>query len=243
MKRRLVVIVVAAGAVLALAGGATAVALRGSDETASTSSTAVSPDPAQSAAAVSSGDTAAEPAAEAPADVAATEDASAPTELEAPATTAPSSAAVPIDPNEPLSGPATRDDQAPVDLSALVPVAVEQPVDFGNGILAAVSKVESVTVEAAQPGETAGPAVAVHVTIENRTESALNLDGVAVNVSDLDGTPLVPHYTSEVAALAGSLEPGGSRSGIYLFRTDVGINDLTIDVHHDSAANFVVVET
>jgi len=160
-----------------------------------------------------------------------------------PAPQAPTSPAAAVDPNQPVSDPATRAEQEPVDVSPLAPVAVAHPADFGNGIVASVAAVEGVDVEATRPGETAGPAAAVRVTVENSSGVPVNLDGLVVNASDESGTPLVPNFTSHAHPLSGVLAPGQSREGTYVFRTDGGLDGLTIDIHHDTTANFVVITT
>lgn len=145
------------------------------------------------------------------------------------------------DSQESLSPPATALPVEPVDTKSLEPVALFEPADFGNGLVAAVTAVMEVDVEAARPGETAGPAAAVHLEIRNESDIALDLDGVAVNATDGRGLPLVPNFMSPALPVSGVLEPGESRSGIYVFRTDRDIDDLTIQVHHNTTPNFVVI--
>lgn len=148
-----------------------------------------------------------------------------------------------VDPYEPLSPPATLAPAAPVDIDPLQPVSVDKPADFGNGLVAVVTEIEAVEVEAAQLGETAGPAAAVHLEVRNESEGSLDLDGLAVNAEEgPEGIPLVPNFMPPAVALSGVLEPGDSAVGIYVFRLDGDLDAITIQVHHNTTPNFVVIQ-
>lgn len=146
------------------------------------------------------------------------------------------------DPHEPLSPPATAAPAEPVDIDPLEPVTVAEPADFGNGLVAVVTEVEAVDVEAARLGETAGPAAAVHLEVRNESDVSLDLDGLAVNAEGPQGIPLVPNFMPPTEALSGVLEPGDSAAGIYVFRLDGDIDAVTVQVHHNTTPNFVVIQ-
>jgi hypothetical protein len=160
-----------------------------------------------------------------------------------PASQAPSAKPSAVDPTEPLSQPATAKAGAPVDTEPLAPVSLDERVDFGNGLVAVVTSVERVDVEARQPGETAGPAAAVRLKLRNTSEEPVDLAALAVNAEDVDGVPLIPNFTEPTEALSGILDPGASRIGRYVFRHDGDIDDLTIHVHHDTTPHFIVIRT
>lgn len=147
-----------------------------------------------------------------------------------------------IDPDKPLTSPATAEPTASVDAEPLAPASVEQPRDMGNGVTVVVTQVTRAEATARQPGETAGPAAAVSVEVRNETQSPISLDAIVVNAEDAEGNPLVPNFTSS-EPVAGELAPGKSKRGTYVFRVDRDIQDITIHVHHDSTSNYVVVQT
>lgn len=147
-----------------------------------------------------------------------------------------------IDPDKPLSSPATAEPTASVDAKPLAPASVRQPRDMGNGVTVVVTRVTRTQATARQPGETAGPAAAVRVEVRNRTRSPINLDAIVVNAEDAKGSPLVPNFTSS-DPLGGTLAPGKSRQGTYVFRVARQVQDITIHVHHDSTSSYVVVRT
>lgn len=154
----------------------------------------------------------------------------------------PSETSRPIDPDEPLTSPATVEPTASLDSKPLTPASVKQPRDLGNGVIVVVTRVTRTEATARQPGETAGPAAAVRVEVRNRTRAAIRLDAIVVNAEDAKGSPLIPNFTSS-QPLAGALAPGKSKQGTYVFRVARDIQDITIHVHHDSTSSYVVVRT
>ena len=146
------------------------------------------------------------------------------------------------DPDQPLTSPATAEPTASVDSKPLAPASVKQPRDLGNGVIVVVTRVTRTEATARQPGETAGPAAAVRVEVRNRTRALVKLDAIAVNAEDATGSPLVPNFTSS-QPLSGSLAPGKSKQGTYVFRVARDVQDITIHVHHDSTSSYVVVRT
>ncbi|WP_131106018.1 hypothetical protein [Ornithinimicrobium sufpigmenti] len=129
-----------------------------------------------------------------------------------------------------------------MDTEPLEPVSVDEPADFGNGLVAVVTEIQAVEVEAARLGETAGPAAAVHLDVHNESDAALDLAGLAVNASDKEGIPLVPNFMPPAEALSGVLEPGDSAAGVYVFRLAGDIDAVTVQVHHNTTPNFVVIQ-
>lgn len=147
-----------------------------------------------------------------------------------------------IDPDKPLSAPATRKPSEPVDVKPLDDqVEVGESADFGSGLVATVTNVRSIRAEARQPGETAGPAVAVRVKLHNGTDEPVNLAGLAVNATDSRSSPLVPNFTGPTREFSGILEPDATTYGVYVFRLNGRSTGLSVQLHHDSVPQFIVV--
>lgn len=160
------------------------------------------------------------------------------------AATSGSTTTVVINPNEPVTPPATASADAPsVDVTTLAPVAVNEPGAFGDGLVATVVEAEQVNVAAQGPGDTAGPAVAIHLELRNDGATAVDLGGLAVNASDSDGNPAAPNFAPPTVELSGSLAPGEARTGVYVFRVDDRATALSVDVHHNTSSKIVIINT
>ena len=133
-------------------------------------------------------------------------------------------------------------DDPTVDVQPLPAVSVGEPSDFGDGLIATVTRVENADLEATGPGEIAGPGVIVHLEIRNDTSGPVDLGLLAVNAS-YGGTPAVPRLFVSVDPLAGPLGPGERRSGTYAFQVPADQrSSVVIDVHHAEELRFVLVE-
>jgi hypothetical protein len=144
---------------------------------------------------------------------------------------------------EPQGPPLTAPPGEPVDVEPLPPVGVGDRSDFGNGLVATVVEVESVEAGIGAPGDTAGPAVAIHLELRNEADQAVDLGGIAVNATDAEGTPASPNRGAPAEQLTGLLAPGATSTGVYVFRVDGSPDGLVIDVHHNASPNIVLVET
>ncbi|WP_111767664.1 hypothetical protein [Nakamurella deserti] len=97
------------------------------------------------------------------------------------------------------------------------PVAVTDTADYGNGVTASLTKTEKLTTTAELPGEIAGPGVALTVRLVNDSDAPIDLGVVVVDLQDAAGTPAIPMTTSPAAPMTGSLAPGASADGTYVF--------------------------
>ncbi len=95
--------------------------------------------------------------------------------------------------------------------------AVGETVAFETGISVVIDSVTATTVEAKTPGEVSGTAVVVDVTAKNGSSQAQNLDSAVVMLSAQDGEPGIGTTAGDPKPLGGSLEPGQSASGRYVF--------------------------
>lgn len=133
-----------------------------------------------------------------------------------------------------------RSDRAlPVELRPARPSEVVQGED---GMRVALTQIESVAGEAVQPGEVAGPAVRVTVTLSNETGRAFNTSTVVVNAySGKDRNPAGTLVRPGGAPFYGRLAPGESTYGVFLFTIPEGARrDVTITVDYGAKIPVVV---
>ncbi len=132
--------------------------------------------------------------------------------------------------------PAPTDTPEPV-RATLAPVPLDGTAEVPAGPRVRVASIEAVDGEAVVPGEIAGPALRVTVEVDNATADAIDLRTATVTLSY--GDPLqAGNPVSKPAGVAfpGSVQPGESVSGIFVFevpkdqRTRVLISvDLSVD--------------
>ncbi len=229
LRRRRVAVAVG----LALVGAAVVVVLllEGGDDdtsgiagatTAATATAEVGPAPVPTDAAVTDGSVTTSPQSVAPSSTATTSDASSTTTAPTPSTTPAGDGGQATEPAPPV---ATVDiDAAP---PTLPPVPLDEPAPVGNGIVAAIARIEAIEGTATGPGNIAGPALRLTIQIDNGTADAVALDGVAVNVSHgADRTPAPPLDDPSQRAFAGTVEPGASATGVYVFSVPLDVRDL-----------------
>jgi hypothetical protein len=131
----------------------------------------------------------------------------------------PSEAASPVpleSPGAPSPSPSAPAEADP--FPELAPVEPEQP-GSADGITASLTRFESVTGEVVGPGDVAAAAVRVTVDITNTGTNPLDLNLVVVNA--FIGEERDPAETYEQPGgdpVNGSLAPGETATGVYLFR-------------------------
>ncbi|UYG17427.1 DUF4352 domain-containing protein [Brachybacterium huguangmaarense] len=111
--------------------------------------------------------------------------------------------------------------------------ALDKPVTFGTGATVSLTKIETITVEAKLPGETAGPAVRVTVSVQNKGDESLDVNSAVVTLSADDGGYGVGTTAGDPHALQGSVEPGSTATGTYVFMLDPAKDrEVTISVNY-----------
>lgn len=131
----------------------------------------------------------------------------------------------------PVPSPAVTDPSAA--LPERDPAALDQPVEVVPQVTVSLSDFESVEGESAVPGEIAGPAVRVHLTVKNATETAVDLSQVVVNAYyGPDRTPALPLTEPGGSTLPATVAAGGSADAVLLFTIPVDQRDavtITVD--------------
>lgn len=120
------------------------------------------------------------------------------------------------------------------------PVGLAATGDYGDGVTVTLGSIESVTTEALQAGEVAGPGVRFEVTISNGSAEPVDLSNVIVDLADANGTPAI-QMSSGASPFGGSIAAGASATAIYVFATPADyINPATISVSYAASAPVVV---
>jgi hypothetical protein len=135
--------------------------------------------------------------------------------------------------------PAGNANQPPPSLAA---VALDKPAAVGNGITAEVVSLDAVRGTGRGPGNISGPALRATVHIINRTGRSVSLDGVAVELFYGRGrTPASPLDDPSGVPFHGTLTPGGTAEGSYVFSVPAGDRDVvTLSVGYQAGAPFLV---
>lgn len=124
----------------------------------------------------------------------------------------------------------------------LTPVAPDATVVTADRIDISLSRIEAVQGEAALAGETSGPAIRVTVRLVNEGSDPLDLEYVTVNAySGKDRTPAGTLTQPGGAPFEGSLAPGDSAEGVYLFTVpESDRKDVTVTVDYLLGAQVAV---
>ena len=129
-------------------------------------------------------------------------------------------------------------DELPPSLPA---VSLQDSVDV-EGTTVAVASVEAVQAEGNGPGNVNGPALRVTVQLTNQTAADVDLNGVAVALAHgAEQTPASPVDDLSVMPFAGTLAPGATAAGAYVFGVPVDVRDLvTVTVGYRPGASRAV---
>ena len=112
---------------------------------------------------------------------------------------------------------------------------------LGGKVTSAVVGIKSISGTASGPGEIAGPALEVTIRIDNGSAALLNLNGVAVNLANAKGDPASPLSSPPAAPFAGTLRPGASSAGTYVFSVGSALrNPVSISISYSTDTPVVV---
>ncbi|WP_460798516.1 DUF4352 domain-containing protein [Microbacterium sp. GXF0217] len=117
------------------------------------------------------------------------------------------------------------------------PIPLDEPAELKTGVVVTVGNVDRVETKAETPGEVAGPAVAVHLTITNGTGAAVDLSTVMVSLTGDDGAFGQPTTSAPAAPFSGELAAGSESEGVYVFGLPAeGRDGLSIRVEYVAGA-------
>jgi hypothetical protein len=120
-------------------------------------------------------------------------------------------------------------------------VPLSSPADFGNRVTAKISEVKPINATAQGPGEIAGPAVAVSITLDNGSSKSINLTNVVMNLQDKAGTPSVPMSASPAKPFSGNLAAGAKATAVYVFALPKNhVNPVTVSFSYTTEAPVVL---
>lgn len=119
-----------------------------------------------------------------------------------------------------------------------VRVELDETAELGNGVSVAVTRIEAVQGEGRGPGETSGPALRVTITLENTTGESVDVSlALATLYYGADDAPAGDLSAPGVRPITGSLAPGESVSGRYVFGVPVDERDqVRVDFTYDVSA-------
>jgi hypothetical protein len=134
-----------------------------------------------------------------------------------------------------LADPTGDADELP---PALAAVPMDERGEVGDGISATLPTIESIQGSGIGPGNIVGPALRVTVRIENGTGRPVSLDGVAVNLAYGAGdTPASPLGDPSQRPFRGTVEPGATAEGVYVFSVPAdGRDRVTVELGYRAGA-------
>jgi hypothetical protein len=114
-----------------------------------------------------------------------------------------------------LSDPATGGEES--GLPASKEYALDATAPLADGVDVRVSSITTIDAEAALPGEIGGPGVQLVVELTNSSSEAVDLASFLIDLTDADGVSAGQVTTDPARPVMGSLEPGGTATGTYVF--------------------------
>lgn len=128
-----------------------------------------------------------------------------------------------------------------VPMSSAAPVPLTETAQYGNGVAVSLPGIEALTTTAELPGEIAGPGLKVSVQITNSSAATIDVGNVVVDLQDSHGVPAIPMSASPASPFAGSVEAGGTATGVYVFTAPSDYaNPATITVSYTTEAPVAV---
>ncbi|MFB8189392.1 DUF4352 domain-containing protein [Microbacterium sp. NPDC055988] len=98
--------------------------------------------------------------------------------------------------------------------------ALDEPITLSTDMVVTVDEVSTITVEPETPGEYAGPAVVVDVSVTNDSDRAQSVDSAVVSLTTDDGDIGVSTTAGPNEPLTGEVAAGAEATGTYVFMLD-----------------------
>lgn len=120
---------------------------------------------------------------------------------------------------------------------------IDDQVDLTTGMTVSLDAIELVEVTAETPGDTAGPAIAVTVTVMNSSDTIQSVESAVVTLTTAEGDLGIPTIAGGADPLSGEVEAGSTAQGRYVFMLDPAAGrDITVSVNYaagEPVAEFV----
>jgi hypothetical protein len=160
-----------------------------------------------------------------------------------PTATSPQDQAAPAAPAAPAVPEATGPTGDVNVLPASLPsVGLDEPAASDDGVRVEVLSVDAVDGVGSGPGNVSGPALRVTLELTNGTTAPIALDLVSIGLTHgTDRTPASPLNDPSAAPFAGTLQPGTTGEGVYVFSVPTADRDLvTVSVGYRAGAPYLV---
>lgn len=141
------------------------------------------------------------------------------------------------------SGGSVEQTVAPTPWETAPPVDLISTSEIADQVTVSLESIESTTAEAGGPGEMAGPALVVHVVVDNGSDATVDLTTSYVSLLDSTGAPGFLLTSDPYRPLTGQLQPGGTADGYYVFRIDEAkASPVTVLVNYTAGASVAQFE-
>lgn len=126
-------------------------------------------------------------------------------------------------------------------LVTAAPVPLTGTATFSGTVSAKLAGIAPIKATAEGVGEISGPALKVTFTIVNHSAKAIDLDSVTATLTDSTGAPTVSMIGSPAKPFSGSVGPGSTATGVYVFSVPTARRDpVTISLSYTTAAPVVL---
>lgn len=143
----------------------------------------------------------------------------------------PSSATTSKPPSTPVTPRATGNVEQTVPskpVSSKPPVSLDKAAKPTETVVVTLPSIKAIEAKGHGPGEVSGPALAVTVKVTNNGHDDVDLTSTVVNLTAANGDPGSMMTGSPANPLPGSVKPGKSASGVYVFAVPRGQRDPII---------------
>jgi hypothetical protein len=120
------------------------------------------------------------------------------------------------------TAPADPEAEGPTEAPALPEesAALDAPVTLSTDMVVAIDKISTTTITPETPGEYAGTAVIVTVSVVNDSDQAQSIDSAVISLVTDDGDVGVATTAGPNAPLQGEVAAGATAEGTYVFMLD-----------------------